>query len=130
MSTILSLDVIFNSIGGEIFIPKIPSYNILDLANAIGPSCKHEIVGIRPGEKIHEEMITSHDSLLTVDLGKKFAILPFDGSIHKKFSSLGIDYQSVGDGFSYNSGNNDQFLSVEQIRKLIKIHIDSNFEPC
>ena len=124
------LDVIFNSIGGEIYIPKIPSYNILDVANAIGPSCKHEIVGLRPGEKIHEEMITAHDSLLTVDLGKMFAILPYDGSIHKKYSSLGIDYKRVDEGFSYNSGNNNQFLTVEKIRQLIKIHVDSNFEPC
>ena len=123
------LDVIYNSIGGEIIIPKIPSYNILDVANAIGPSCKHEIVGLRPGEKIHEEMVTTHDSLFTVDLGKRFAILPFDGTVHKKYSSLGIDYQRVSAGFSYNSGNNEQFLTIEQIRKLIKIHINSNFKP-
>ena len=123
------LDTIFNSIGGEIFIPKIPSFNILDVAKAIGPNCKHEIIGLRPGEKIHEEMITIHDSLLTVDLGEKFAILPFDGSIHKKFTSLGIDYKRVSEGFSYNSGNNSKFLSVNQIQELIKFHLDSNFEP-
>jgi len=123
------LDTIFNSIGGEIFIPKIPSFNILDVAKAIGPNCKHEIIGLRPGEKIHEEMITIHDSLQTVDLGEKFAILPFDGSIHKKFTSLGIDYKRVSEGFSYNSGNNSKFLSVNQIQELIKIHLDSNFEP-
>jgi len=123
------LDVIFNSLGGEIYIPKIPSYKILDLANAIGPNCKQEIVGVRPGEKMHEEMITVHDSLLTVDLGKKFAILPYDGSIHKKLTSLGIDYKKVSEGFSYNSGSNKQFLSVNQIRELIKVHLDCNFEP-
>ena len=123
------LDVIFNSIGGEIFIPKIPSFNILDVAKAIGPNCKHEIIGLRPGEKIHEEMITAHDSLLTVDFGKKFAILPYDGSVHKRLTSLGIDYKRVSEGFSYNSGNNSQFLSVTQIQELIKTHLDCNFKP-
>ena len=63
-------------LGGEIFVPKIPSYKILDVATAIAPSCKTEVVGIRPGEKLHEEMITETDALETIDLGKYYAILP------------------------------------------------------
>ena len=123
------LDVIINSIGGEIFIPKIPSYNIVDVANAIGPSCKHEIVGIRPGEKIHEEMITPHDSFFAVDFGDKYAILPYDESVHKKYTSLGISFTRVAESFSYNSANNENFLSVDQIRELVKANLDSNFVP-
>ena len=65
-----------NSIGGEILVPKIPSYRILDLAEAIGPNCSKEYIGLRPGEKIHEEMITCSDSLSTIDMGNYFAILP------------------------------------------------------
>ena len=72
----LVINCIRNSIGGEIFVPKIPSYRITDLANAIGPSCKKKIIGIRPGEKIHEEMITSSDSYSTYDVGNFFIILP------------------------------------------------------
>ena len=63
-------------LGGEIFIPKIPSYRIMDIAEAIAPECKTEIVGVRPGEKLHEEMITDTDSFHTIDLGKYYAILP------------------------------------------------------
>jgi UDP-N-acetylglucosamine 4,6-dehydratase len=62
--------------GGELFVPKIPSYNILDIAQAIGPECEHRVIGIRPGEKIHEEMITTSDSFFTYDLGKYYAIIP------------------------------------------------------
>ena len=65
-----------NALGGEVFVPKIPSYRIMDVAEAIGPNCEKEFVGIRPGEKLHEEMITSSDSVSTIDLGRYYAILP------------------------------------------------------
>ena len=71
-----------NGLGGELFVPKIPSYRIVD-AEAIGPTCEKPIIGIRPGEKIHEEMITSSDSFSTLDLGKYYAILPSDGRFTK-----------------------------------------------
>ena len=81
-----------NCCGGEIFVPKIPSYKITDVAEAIAPSCSQVHIGIRPGEKIHEEMITSSDSPSTIDLGKYYAILPSDGSIHRAYKEKGINY--------------------------------------
>ena len=115
-----------NAHGGEILVPKIPSYRITDVAKAIGPDCEHKIVGVRPGEKIHEEMITSSDSYNTVDLGEYFAILPMSGH-------YGIDQycdhngcKPVEPGFAYNSGTNTDFLTVEQIRALIEKHLDSS----
>jgi len=114
--------------GGELFVPKIPSYKITDVAMAIGPDCKHEIVGIRPGEKIHEEMITSSDSFYTYDLGKYFAILPqlhrwsLDDFI-KHFTAI-----KVKQGFHYTSGENTEWLTMQDIRALIKQHVDASFE--
>ena len=116
-------------VGGELFIPKIPSYRIVDVAEAIGPSCRKQVVGIRPGEKVHEEMITSADSLSTYDMGSYFAILPFDGLIQCQHHELQKQLQKVPQGFVYNSGTNSEFLSVQQIRDLIKVHLDPNFEP-
>jgi len=118
-----------NSLGGELFVPKIPSYKITDLAMAIGPSLKNEITGIRPGEKIHEEMITSADSYSTIDLGKYYAILPPNGQIQKKYEGQNIPFKPVKQGFSYNSGSNENFLNIEEIRKLIKENLDPQFEP-
>ena len=118
-----------NSIGGEIFVPKIPSYRIMDVAEAIGPNCQKDIVGIRPGEKISEEMITKSDGISTIDLGKYYAILPSDYKILKSYDSRKIEYQFVESGFSYNSGTNNNFLKIEEIRNLIVKHIDKNFEP-
>ncbi|NEO67399.1 MAG: UDP-N-acetylglucosamine 4,6-dehydratase (inverting) [Moorea sp. SIO4G2] len=113
--------------GGEIFVPRIPSYNITDLAKAIGPECDHPVVGIRPGEKIHEEMITTSDSFTTVDLGSYYAILPTKAkySIEEYCERTGAT--RVEPGFSYNSGSNDRFLSIEEIRELIVEHVDSSF---
>ena len=74
-----------NALGGEVLVPKIPSYRIMDVAKAIGPNCEMPVVGIRPGEKIHEEMITSSDSFSTIDLGDYYAILPSDGSVQKLY---------------------------------------------
>ena len=116
-------------VGGEVFIPKIPSYRIVDVAEAIGPSCRKQVVGIRPGEKVHEEMITSADSFSTYDMGSYFAILPFDGLIQCQHHELQKQLQKVPQGFVYNSGTNSEFLSVQQIRDLIKVHLDPNFEP-
>lgn len=118
-----------NSMGGELFVPKIPSYRISDLAEAIAPSCKKNIVGIRPGEKIHEEMITTSDGMNTIDLGKYFAILPSDGSLQIKYKNANIKFKSCRAGFSYNSGENNEFLSIKQIRDLIRSNIDENFTP-
>ena len=118
-----------NSLGGEIFVPKIPSYRIKDLADAIGPSCKRKLIGLRPGEKIHEEMITTSDSYSTIDIGKYYAILPTDGRLEKKYNELKKDFTKVPVGFNYSSDKNDYFLTVGQIRTLIKENIDKNFNP-
>ena len=113
--------------GGEIFVPKIPSYKLIDVAEAIGPECKHEIVGIRPGEKVHEEMITSSDSFSTYDLGKYYAIIPqvptWNLDDYKKI----FNANPVKQGFQYNSGENKEWVGVEDLRKLIKEHVDPNF---
>jgi UDP-N-acetylglucosamine 4,6-dehydratase/5-epimerase len=115
------------SLGGEILVPRIPSYRITDVAKAIGPDCEHPIVGIRPGEKIHEEMITVSDSFTTVDLGSYYAILPTqaDYSLNRYCEVMGAT--PVKQGFSYNSGSNDRFLTIEELRELIKTHVDPNF---
>lgn len=113
--------------GGELFVPKIPSYRITDVAMAIGPNCEHRIVGIRPGEKIHEEMITTSDSFTTYDLGSYYTILP---QVPRwKLADFLDHYKpaSVSPGFNYNSGQNNDWLSVEQIRSLIKMHVDPDF---
>ena len=99
-----------NSQGGELFVPKIPSYRITDLAEAIGPSCEKQIIGIRPGEKIHEEMITASDSPTTIDIGAYYAILPSDARIQKRYEEAGINISRVPSGFTYDSGSNDKFL--------------------
>jgi UDP-N-acetylglucosamine 4,6-dehydratase (inverting) len=114
--------------GGEIFIPKIPSYRILDVAKAIAPDTKVEIVGIRPGEKIHEEMITASDSFYTYDLGKYYTILPSvpNFKINDFITSFGA--KKVQEGFNYDSGTNTEWETVESLRTLIKEHVDSNFE--
>ena len=118
-----------NNLGGEVFVPKIPSYRIMDMAEAIGPSCKKQILGIRPGEKIHEEMITSSDSQSTIDLGTYYAILPSDGRVRLLYDSSDINVRPVKAGFAYNSGTNPEFLSVEKLRILIRKHVDPNFHP-
>ena len=109
--------------GGEIFVPKIPSYNILDVAKAIAPKCKIEIVGIRPGEKIHEEMITENDSLSTVEFDDYFVILPstplWDIEDFRRESNT-YEGKFCKKGFYYNSGTNKEFLNVDQIKSLIE----------
>jgi UDP-N-acetylglucosamine 4,6-dehydratase len=117
-----------NGVGGEIFVPKIPSYRITDVAKAIAPNSEHRIVGIRPGEKVHEEMITSADSLTTVDLGKYYAILPITNIYNVESYCDRMNAIPVKPGFNYNSGENSQFLTVEEIRELIQTHVDPNFQ--
>ncbi len=118
-----------NALGGELFVPKIPSYRIVDVANAIGPSCEKPVIGIRPGEKIHEEMITCSDSFSTIDLGQYYSILPSDGTVQFRYQDAGFDLNPVKPGFVYNSGSNSDFLSVEQLRNLILKHVDASFQP-
>jgi FlaA1/EpsC-like NDP-sugar epimerase len=121
------LFAIENAVGGEIFVPKIPSYKIMDVAEAIAPGHETIETGIRPGEKLHEEMITESDSYNTIDFGKYFAILP---SYADKLKYLEHhNGKEVTKGFSYNSGDNDQWLNVEEIRELIVKHVDPNFRP-
>jgi FlaA1/EpsC-like NDP-sugar epimerase len=113
--------------GGELLVPKIPSYKILDVAKAIGPDCEVQLVGIRPGEKIHEEMITYSDSFTTYDTGKYFVVLPqitnWDlNEFIKKFNAV-----KVPEGFNYNSENNTEWETVESLRTLIKQNLYSDF---
>lgn len=113
--------------GGEIFIPKIPSYRITDVATAIAPDCRREVVGIRPGEKIHEEMITSSDSFYTYDLGKYFTILPSVPNFKIDEYIECFSAKKVSEGFSYNSGANTEWETIESLRELIKNHVDPSF---
>ena len=118
-----------NSKGGEIFVPQIPSYLITDLAKAISPNSKLVDVGIRPGEKIHEEMITVNDSFNTIDLGLYYAILPTGGKYSVAQYCKLFGGKPVKDSFSFNSGSNKDFLSVEQLRELIRVNVDPDFKP-
>lgn len=112
-----------NAWGGEVLVPKIPSYRITDVATAVAPNCRQEIIGIRPGEKIHEEMITQSDAASTVDLGCYYAILPAALNLEEYCSRTGGN--PVVRNFSYDSGNNSDFLSVEQLRALIAQQVTS-----
>jgi UDP-N-acetylglucosamine 4,6-dehydratase/5-epimerase len=117
-----------NHLGGEIFIPKIPSYKILDVVEAIVPNCSVSVVGIRPGEKLHEEMITDTDSLNTIDFGKYYAILPSCSLVYSEQDYLEHHKaKKVPFGFRYNSGENDKWESVDQIREKILEHVDPDF---
>jgi len=118
-----------HQLGGEIFVPKIPSYRILDVAEAIAPGCKVRDIGIRPGEKLHEEMITATDSLETIDLGRYYAILPavsynYTREDFMKHHNAG----PVPEGFAYNSGTNSEWETVETLRQKICLHVDSDFK--
>jgi FlaA1/EpsC-like NDP-sugar epimerase len=112
-----------NNSGGEILVPKIPSYRITDVAAAVAPECRQDIVGVRPGEKIHEEMITASDSPNTVDLGPYYAILPSGGPISIDDYCRSTGARRVEPGFSYDSGTNADFLDVAQLRALIAKHV-------
>lgn len=121
------MNALENASGGEIFVPKIPSYKITDVAEAIAPECKQEIVGIRAGEKLHEEMITASDSLNTWDLGKYYAILPQKPNFNLEDYVSKHNAKRVPDGFSYDSGKNTEWETIDSLREQIKIHVDPNF---
>jgi FlaA1/EpsC-like NDP-sugar epimerase len=122
------LHALQNAWGGELFVPKIPSYKILDVAEAIAPECKKEIIGIRPGEKIHEEMITYSDSFSTYDIGNYFVVLP-QITTWNLIEFLNF-YKAikVKEGFNYNSENNSEWLSIDDIRNLIKGNLYPDFK--
>jgi UDP-N-acetylglucosamine 4,6-dehydratase len=108
--------------GGEIFVPKIPSYRILDVAEAIAPDCQRILVGIRPGEKLHEEMITETDGLNTLEFDRHFVIAPSVPLWDPKDYCARFNGRSCEYGFRYNSGTNTDWLSVAQIRELVRDH--------
>ena len=130
------VDMVFfaleNALGGEIFVPKIPSYRIKEVAEAIGPDCEHPVVGIRPGEKLHEEMITSSDSQNTIETENYYVIVPNsqEGSYQSVMERYLAHYKAkhVTPGFCYSSGQNTDWLDAAQIRDLIKKHVDSGFK--
>jgi UDP-N-acetylglucosamine 4,6-dehydratase (inverting) len=122
------LHAIENSMGGELYVPKIPSYRITEIAKALAPECKVEFVGIRPGEKIHEEMITETDSLNTYDCGRYYVILPNPTAFKLDEWTKKYHAKRVPEGFKYNSGSNDKWLTVDEIRQLVKQHVDPNFK--
>jgi UDP-N-acetylglucosamine 4,6-dehydratase/5-epimerase len=125
----LVIFAIENHLGGEIFVPKIPSYKITDVAKAIAPKCRVEVIGIRPGEKLHEEMITETDALNTIDIGKYYAILPSVSFAHTNKDYL--DHHKakhVPVGFKYNSGTNDDWESVESLCEKVTKYVDPTFE--
>jgi UDP-N-acetylglucosamine 4,6-dehydratase len=114
--------------GGELFVPKIPSYKVMDVAEAIGPECEHRISGIRPGEKIHEEMITSSDSFTTYDLGKYYVILPQVPGWKLEEYIKTFNAKLVEEGFNYSSGENTEWETVDSLRKLIVEHVEPTFK--
>ena len=127
------VDMVFNAIqnawGGEIFVPKIPSYKITEVAKAIAPNLEQRIIGVRPGEKIHEEMITQSDSFNTYDLGKYYTILPTVPVWNLQSFIDHFNAQKVPKDFSYNSGKNDHWIDAIELRNLIRRHVDSDFSP-
>jgi UDP-N-acetylglucosamine 4,6-dehydratase (inverting) len=115
--------------GGEIFVPRIPSYRITDVAEAVGPRCRREIIGIRAGEKLHEEMITETDGINSIEFDRYFVILPSTSlwdseEYEKKFAG-----RRPESGFRYTSGANAEWLTVVQLRELIRLHVDPTFQP-
>lgn len=124
----LVLYALENAWGGEIFVPKIPSFKVIDLATAIAPGCKIKIVGIRPGEKLHEEMITETDSLNTLEFKDYYVIAPsyilWDIEKYLKV----FKGKRIAQGFKYNSGTNTEWLSIADLKELIKKNIKTTFE--
>jgi len=123
----LVLSALTSMHGGELFVPKLPSYRILDMARAIAPEARIKIIGIRPGEKIHEEMITPTDSLNALEFSKFFVILPALGDksvVDGIARAHGPLIKALDYGFSYNSGTNDRFLRIDEIKDLIANNLD------
>lgn len=121
-------DALERAWGGEIFVPKIPSYRITDVAEAVAPGCKLDLVGIRPGEKLHEEMITETDALSTIEFKDYFVILPAMPLWNVADFTQAFDGKPCEPGFKYNSGTNTEWLTAGQIRDLIKTHVDPTFD--
>ena len=121
-------DAIEKAWGGELFVPKIPSYKIVDVASAIGPDCIQDEVGIRPGEKLHEEMITVSDAVNTFDIGKYYVILPQKTIFDRDKFIKHFKGKLVDPNFSYNSGDNDKWETVDSLRELVKKYVDPNFK--
>ena len=114
-----------NCVGGEIVVPKIPSYNIIKLAKAINPDAKIKFTGIRPGEKIHEELITKSDSQNTFDVGLFYLILPTENKIIiNNFKKKVKKIKKVKENFYYSSDNNDHFLSIKDLKLAIKKNLN------
>ena len=113
--------------GGELYVPKIPSYRITDVATAIAPHCKQEVVGIRPGEKLHEDLITESDSLNTVELDTCYVICPATARWTREEYAEKRNGALVPFGFTYNSGRNTEWLTVDDLRQQIVKHIDPTF---
>jgi UDP-N-acetylglucosamine 4,6-dehydratase len=105
--------------GGEIFVPKIPSMRLFDLASAIAPPLPHEIIGIRPGEKLHEVMITEHDARMTLEMEDRYAICP----PRQDWNSEHLKGRQVREGFRYSSDSNSEWLDAAQLMKLIEAEI-------
>jgi UDP-N-acetylglucosamine 4,6-dehydratase (inverting) len=126
------VELVFHALGcmwgGEIFVPKIPSYRITDVAEAIGPECEQKIIGIRPGEKLHEEMITATDSINSLEFHSHFVILPSMPLWNADEYMEKNNCWRCESGFAYNSGSNSEWLNVDELRELIRKHCDSNFE--
>jgi UDP-N-acetylglucosamine 4,6-dehydratase/5-epimerase len=116
-----------NALGSEIFVPKIPSYKIEILAKAIAPNATLKDVGIRPGEKLHEEMITSSDSFNTIEFDKYYAILP--ANVNKSKYLNHFSAKELEPGFTYNSGSNEDWETEESLREKIIEHVDPDFKP-
>lgn len=113
--------------GGEIFVPRIPSYRIVDMAEAIGPECRRDIVGMRPGEKLHEEMITQTDAINTLEFDRHFVILPSAQLWDVDRYAATYNGRRCKDGFSYASNTNTEWLTIAQIRDLIRSDVDPAF---
>ena len=127
----LVMHALENSLGGEIYVPKIPSYRITEVAEAIGPECKQEIVGIRPGEKLHEEMITSSDAPNTLETDRHYIIVPmlYQESRGELMLRYGAHHRGnpVAQDFCYSSGTNNKWLSAAELRELIRQNVDPDF---
>ena len=126
------VDMVFHALehawGGEIFVPKIPSYKLTTVAEAIAPNLEHREIGIRPGEKIHEEMITASDSFYTYDMGRYYAIIPSVPNWNEQEFAGQFNAKKVEQGFHYTSGNNTEWVSAEELRRYIVAHVDPHFK--
>lgn len=115
--------------GGELYVPKIPSYRVVDVAEAIAPTARREICGIRPGEKLHEDLVTETDSLNTVEFADYYVILPSTPLWDVDKFMAEFDGRMCPPDFRYTSGTNTDWLSVDDLRGLIRAHVDPTFEP-